>query len=229
MKGFSFQNGVEFKINIEGESWPQGSVVSGKLETRAQKARVILAQGSEKKVKAKSPDAFKILEETTDSEWKFQLTQDAPITDATSSLYLLYGSGEALETLGQLRLNVLPHHHIKDLMDTFVTQFRFALKKVSSGKNGYVEIKLDPPTIKDWASLEQVLICAKLKLESLEAIFIFTRKQIDAAGGALSAKTIKIEVERDWPFSSIIHHFNQRLNIDKMQKELEKVVEEYRS
>jgi hypothetical protein len=86
MKGMSFQNGVEFRITIEGESWTPGSTIQGRIESKpSAKGMVILAEGIDKKVKAKSPDAFVVLNEITLTQapfdWHFELPMDSRISD----------------------------------------------------------------------------------------------------------------------------------------------------
>jgi len=233
MKGMSFQNGVEFRITIEGESWAQGDHIQGKIESKpAAKGLIYLAEGVDKKVKSKSPDAFIVLQEHESTqapyEWKFQLPIDTRISDKTGALYILYGHGENIEKLGQLRLNIVPHPHLKDLMDLLTTEFRFALKSVSAGKKGTVEVKFDPPSAKDWAMLEQLVLICKFSNTELDCKFQFHRNEVDATKGGLSTKSAKREISRTWNTKAITHDFNQRLNKDVMTVEIEKVISEYR-
>lgn len=233
MKGMSFQNGVEFKVAIDGESWTQGGVISGKIESKpVAKCQVWLAEGTDKKVKLKAADAFVVLGETTPKEgpldWRFELPIDAPITDKFGGLYILYGHGEYLEKLGQLRLNILPHLHLRDLIDLMSAHFRFAVKSISAGKAGATDVKLDPPGNKDWAMLEQLVLQLKISNNSLEAKFIFHRKEVDATKGGLATKNVKRELKREWNIPQIILDFNQRLDKEILSVEIEKLFAEYR-
>ena len=233
MKGVSFQNGVEFKVTLEGESWSQGDTLRGKIESKPQsQAQLILAEGIDKKVKLKTPDAFVVLEELSTKslpfEWSFKLSLDARISDKSASLYLLYGNNDNIEKLGQLRLNVLPHIHIKDLIDLCTNEFRFALKGISFSKSGDTEVKFDPPSNSEWTFLEQLVIQLKQDSNSLQAKFQFHRKEIDGSKGGLATKSVKREVSRKWNKAQIIHDFNQRLNKEIMAIEFEKVIAEYK-
>lgn len=233
MKGMSFQNGVEFKITIEGESWSPGDLIQGKIESKpVAKAQVILAEGTDKKVKAKSPDAFVVLEEAVTQsapyEWKFQLPIDARISDKSGALYVLYGHGENMEKLGQLRLNILPHILFKDLIDLLTAHFRFAFKSMSAGKAGTTEVKLDPPGNKDWSMLEQLVLQLKMNAETMDIKFQFHRQEVDATKGGLATKSTKREITRSWNISQIILSFNQRLDKEILTVEIEKVIAEYR-
>jgi hypothetical protein len=234
MKGMSFQNGVEFRITIEGESWTPGSTIQGRIESKpVAKGQVYLAEGIDKKVKTKSADAFVILQEkdltTAPYDWSFDLPIDSRISDKSGSLYLLYGHGENLEKLGQLRLNILPQPMITDLVDLLCTHFRFALKSYGAGKSGMTEVKLDPPSSKDWAMLEGLTLLCKSQASTLDCKFQFLRNEVDATKGGLSTKNVKRDIQRSWGTRQIIHDFNQRLNKDVMTAEIDKVIAEYRN
>jgi hypothetical protein len=233
MKGMSFQNGVEFRITIEGESWTQGSSLRGKLESKPlAKGQVYLAEGVDKKVKSKSPDAFVILDETelaqAPYDWSFELPIDSRISDKSGALYLLYGHGENFEKLGQLRLNINPSILLTDLIDLLCTHFRFAFKGYSAGKSKTTEVKLDPPSSKDWAMLEGLTILSKISSDSIDCKFQFQRKEVDATKGGLATKSVKREITRQWKINQIEHDFNHRLNKDIMTIEIEKIISDYR-
>jgi hypothetical protein len=193
---------------------------------------VILAEGTDKKVKAKSPDAFVVIAEqdlqNAPFEWSFTLPLDSRISDKNGALYLLYGHGQNIEKLGQLRLNILPHSHLKDLIDLLCSHFRFALKTISASKKGMIEIKLDPPSSKEWSMLEQLVIQGKITESELECKFQFHRNEVDATKGGLASKSVKREIDREWKIKMIIHDFNQRLNKEVMTSEMDQVIAEYR-
>lgn len=233
MKGMSFQNGTEFKVIIEGESWSQGGVIRGRIESKPHSpVQVYLAEGTDKKVKAKSADAFVVLQESTSPalpfDWSFQLKLSERISDKSSSLYLLYGNQDSLEKLGQLRLTILPHIHVKDMIDLCTMQFRFALKTLNASKSGSTEIKFGPPSNKDWSFLEELVVHAKLDDQTLQTKFLFHRKEIDGTKGGLATKKVTREIDRKWNISQIVHDFNQRLNKEIVGIEIEKVIAEYR-
>ena len=243
MKGVSFQNGVEFKISIEGESWSQGDTVTGKLEAMSRNPntpftsmKVFLAESTEKKVKAKTPGAFEIIHELSSSsptlDWSFKLENHTRITDSKGGLYIVYGNSngnpEALETLGQLRLNILPHMHMRDLRDIMGSHFRFVTKTASDGKKGWVEFKFDPPSAKEWSSLEQLVLLLKLQEKSMEAKFSFHRAEVDALKAGLQTKSVLRDISKSWDLSRMIHDFNGRLNKEATTDAIENVVAEYR-
>src|SRR4051794_33986369 len=113
MKGISFQKPLEFNVKVDGESWNQGDPVLGELLVKnhgsdAQSLAEVfvqLAYGELKRVRVRDPDAFELLGSTKfdlngslspleekSFRWKFQTERNCPITDASGSLFLVYGT-----------------------------------------------------------------------------------------------------------------------------------------
>ena len=239
MKGVSFQNGIEFRVVVEGESWAQGDLIAATLEAASKNAtaaipplRLFFAEGTDKKVKLKAADAFKVLEKGDSAasplSLKFHLPPDARISDSKGSLYVVYGGSDQLETLGQLRLNIIPHQHLRDLIDLLVMHFRFAQKGSSAGKKGMTDYKLDPPASKDWASLELLTVQLQLTATTIEANFQFHRKEIDPKKSGLSSVVVKRDIGRSWDLKQMLHDFNQRVNKEAATDAMEAVMHEYR-
>ena len=186
MKGSFFRENLEFKIEIAGESWMQGSTVNGTIQVRNHgKApwtgidglRVRLTLGNERKVKAKAEDPFQELASsgalaaagtqvapgaTSDAlAWSFDLPETSRISDATKSLYITYGLTELTQpgTFGALQLRILPHPWIEDLCSIIDTNYRFPRKKVSAGddKSGAVEVKFDAPDARNYSAVESLI------------------------------------------------------------------------
>ncbi len=233
MKGLSFQNGIEYRIVIEGETWPQGEKLTGRLEAKSPtKLFVALAEARDKKVKDKDAKAFKIIEplnaEASPLDWNFQLPLNARISDNTGSLYIVYGADHTPEKLAHLRLNIQPHLLLRDTIDLFTHHYRFALKNTVAGKDQWVEFKLDPPDSKDWNFLEQLILQLQLNEDTIDANFIFYRKEVDAMKAGLSTKITKREIEQSWNRKLIVHDFNQRLNKDQVALMVDAAFTEYR-
>ena len=233
MKGTTFQNGVEYKVTIDGEAWSQGESISGKIETKPGSiAQVFLADGLDRKVKVKAADAFVVLNEqapqTSPFHWRFELPLSARVSDKAGSLYLLYGSGDHLEKYGHLRLNVIPHQLLRDFSDLLTAEFRFALPVFSFGKSKTTELKLDPPAVKEWTMLDQLVVQLTLHSKTLDLKFIFHRKEIDPTRGGLCTILVKREINRKWNLMEIVHDFNQRLNKDATAALMEVVIKDYR-
>ena len=240
MKGISFQDGVEFKVTIQGETWQQGEDLSGSLEATVKnpdvalgEMRVILAETTDRKLKLKSVDGFHVLAEassaTSPLAWSFKLPIDARISDKPGSLFILYGSRVDKHALGMLRLAILPHHYIHDLIEIMRTEFRFALKNLTAGKGNFVEAKLEPSGSKEWAQLEELILAVKVTDETIETKFIFNRNAVDAMKAGLQTKIEKREIERSWGLKEFVHDFNGRLNKDAATLAIQNVISEYRS
>jgi hypothetical protein len=234
MKGFTAQNGVQLRITIEGESWSQGDRVSVSLEsTPASVAFLALANGSEKKIKAKSEGAFEVLDSVSKNssslQHEFQLSPDSRITDKSGSLYVLYGAGDAVTGLAHLRLSILPHLHLRDLAEVITHHYRFTLKSTSMGKKNEVEFKFEPSGSREWASLEELILQIRMTNGSLNLEFTFHRKEINALKSTLTAQSTKQALSRSYDLASGVHDFNQRLNKEKVIDLLDSVFSEYRS
>ncbi len=240
MKGVSFQNGVEFKVSIEGETWSQGDLIQGTLQASVKNPgstlpslKLCLAEGTERRIKAKSPEAFRIIEElssnTSSLEWKFTLPKDVRVSDKAGSLYILYGSATDTHALASLKLNIIPHLHIRELCEVLSIHSRFVLKFINAGKNNWVEVKFGPPDGKDWLFLEHLIVSLRIDDTKLYANFEFTRNAIDAMKGTLKTNIVKRELEREWSLANLIHDFNQRLNKDAAADAIDAVLAEYKS
>ena len=234
MKGFSVQDGNELRIEIEGERWSQGDRIRVRLQSKREAHLFLgLASGFEKKIKTKSEDAFEIHEQIelnhTTIEKEFLIPIDARITDKTGSLYALYGIGNPPASLANLRLQIDPHLHIRDLSEIFTHHFRFTLNSTSMGKNQEVELKFEPSGSKEWASLESMTVSARLLNAELQLKFLFQRKEINALKSALTSQSVKKAIEKNFALNEVIHDFNQRLNKENVTAGLDLVFEEYRS
>jgi hypothetical protein len=216
MKGTSFQKPLEFNLRVDGETWHQGDSVSGVLlvknhgteATSLQEIHLHLALGELKKVRAKSTDAFTVLNSKpigTGEEllpqrelsfpWTFETDRNFPITDSTKSPFLLYGHGEGIEKLAQLQINVQPYWLIQEFLKILQTHFRFVVKSQKSNK-GKVEVKLVPPDSKKFAKLEQLTLQIKFEAESMAVQYIFQVKKIEASAASVNVKKQKEEAEQ---------------------------------
>jgi|GEM_PF-6518434 len=234
MKGFSVQKGIELRVEIEGEKWAQGDSVRARLSSKAAAPLYLaLASGNEKKVKAKSEGAFQILGEKTENSneisHEFMLPLDAPITDKSSSPYLLYGIGNPSESSASLRLQVVPHVHLMDFSEVLTHHFRFGQRSIVNGKKNRVDFKFEPSGGKEWASLEELIVSFKLGDAVLGVQWVFHRKEINALKSALTAQSTQRTLERSLELKTLVHDFNQRLDKERVIEELESVFTEYRS
>jgi ribosomal protein S13 len=154
---------------------------------------------------------------------------DARITDKSGSLYAIYGVGNPPANPANLRLQIEPHLHIRDLSEVLTHHFRFTLKSTSMGKKQEVELKFEPSGSKEWASLETLTVSARLMKTELQLKFLFQRKEINALKSALTAQSVKKTIEKSFSLNDIIHDFNQRLNKEIVTAGLDSIFEEYRA
>jgi hypothetical protein len=233
MKGFSVQNGTEYRILVEGERWNQGDVLDVEIRS-AESAPVLVAvaEGQDRKIRAKSADAFEVLESREGAgpvfRTRFELQEDARITDKSGSLYLLYGNPESGASLASLKLTVEPHPVLSGIRDLLTHHFRFALKSASTGKSSCVEFKLEPSGAKEWASLSQLLARLRMGKETIELELVFHRTVINALKPGLAGEKISRGFQRSVPSKDLIHGFNGRLDTEAAIQVLESVFSEYR-
>ncbi len=216
MKGTSFQKPLEFHLAVEGESWTQGETLAGTLGIKNQgtdpvytaSLQLHLAYGNLKKVRQRAPGALKILKSASFGEsgelapqeerklsWSFTTDLNFPITDSSNSPFLLYGKEDAPEKLGQLQLIILPAPVIQEVIRALTIQFRFVLKAQKSGK-GWVEFKLAPPDSRAFASVEQLILSARLEGEDLQLRYGFQVKSLDSTPAAFDVKKTKKELDQ---------------------------------
>ena len=141
MRSAFFQTPFEYHIETIDEEWTQGDLVKGKLAVRnlgkesknLKEARLYLAYGVRKEVKTGAHDAWKVLEEkkifrnlkleTLQEErvnWNIQLKTDCSITEKASSLFLLFGSENALIEGGRIDLKISLHPILQSFMQIII-------------------------------------------------------------------------------------------------------------
>lgn len=243
MKGTVFQKPFEFKLVVDGESWHQGDTITGTLtaknhtqeEITAQDINVFLAHGTSKKVEKKADDAFNVLTSASmpssqkigpqgeaHINWSFSLDRNCPITDASGSLYLLYGFGQTHTPLGQLRLPIAPMPVILDFLEIFQLSFYFVVKS-KKAKKGSVEVRLVPPASKTFAALEDLVISFQFDDERLEINYVFTVKVIDPNSAVTALKKAKKEFKQSFLPSEYLLP-NKRINHERMQAAIEEAL-----
>ena len=144
MKGTCFQKPFEFSLVVEGESWHQGDTIQGRLgiknygggDEKLKDVFVSLAHGEYKNVKLKKLESFEILKtaeisaekmlssgEKQEIEWAFHLDQNAPVTDKSSSLYLLYGKKQDGMISGHLQIRPPARRSFFDFFESYAAPF----------------------------------------------------------------------------------------------------------
>jgi hypothetical protein len=219
MRGLFIQNSIEYRLNVQGDTFEQGQSVVCELKiiNRAGSPVILsaptlrLALGDHKAVKAKSAEPFESVsaaeiergyELAPGAELSqchtFVLDANAAISDKSRGLYLIYGDSADAAQLGQLPLSVSPHKHLRAVFDTIATVLSF-LPKGESSKNGWTSAKLKPPESREMSFVDELNLSARfIADEALEVNFVFTVKKLDGSQTKVSVKKAKTEVNQIW-------------------------------
>lgn len=215
MKATFFNKPLEWNIETKEESWPQGGKVSGVLRVKNHGTESIdlglagvgLAYAEMKKVHSKTPGALKFSVKNSFSEatiaagaslelpYSLQIDPNSPVSDKKGSLFLAYGRNFEEN---HLQLSILPHPlfgKIIGLMDTFQ---RFKQKDMKSVKSG-VEYKLVPPTSRDMANIDSLLLTFSMNGEDLELVFDFQVKKLDTSSVTTKIAKESARIQRSIP------------------------------
>lgn len=211
MKGAYFQKPLAWNIETIGESWEQGSLVRGTLKVTNQGAETVslenagvgLAYAEIKKVHSRVDGALKPSPrkdfssaslapgESMELPFELPLPENCAISDKKASYFITYGLG-AGDT--HLQLNVHPRKLFTMLVGLLDTFHRFKLKDMKGTKKG-VEYKLIPPTSRDMANLEGLLLGMEMTGDTLALSFEFQVKKLDTSGvtNSIRKETAKIQ------------------------------------
>ena len=212
MKGTFFAKPLEWNIETAGEVWQQGDVLKGTCrirnhgpeEVKLSDAGVGLAFSEIKKVQTRSEGALKVQEKIcfdedpiapgseVQMEFSFALSVNGPVSDKKSSYYLCFGKNLSE---GQLQLKIEPkllYSKIVGLLDTF---HRFKMKEYKTTKKG-VEFKLIPPSARDMANVESLLLTFSMDEDNLLMKYDFQVKRLDTSGITTKINKESVGVQR---------------------------------
>ena len=218
MRGVFIQKPLEFRLEVPIEFATQGDTVPVSLTVKNHGSESValsalsleLALGNLKKVKAKADDAF---EELVQSEldqtsvispgsessfsWSFALDRNSPISDKNQAPYFLYGNSVVRSHIGQLPLTVKMHPHYKAIFDTCETVFSL-INKGESWKGGYTGVKYKAPDLRKFSLVDEIVIGVRFVEDSLELVYSFKIKKLEATSTNLNFKKGKAEVVQTW-------------------------------
>ncbi len=218
MRGISIQKPLEFRIDVPLDSAKQGDDVPCSLSVKNHGAEPVplnalsleLSLGAHKKVKAKSEDAFEPLMQAEFDRsgaiapgaesvftWSFNLDKNAPITDKNQSPFLLYGNSESKVQLGQLLLTVTMHPHYRAIFDTCETVLSL-INKGETWKDGYTSVKYKAPDLRKFSLVDEIVIGVRFVDDTLELVYSFKVKKLEATSTNLNFKKGKAEVIQTW-------------------------------
>lgn len=218
MRGLFIQKSLEFRLDVQGDSFEQGQAVActlkiinrGTESTTLKSPTLRLAVGDVKLVKAKDPGAFTTLataeieqavELASGAEFvaahTFTLDRNCPITEKAKSPFLLYGDAACDADLGQLPLTVTAHTYLQAIFDTLTTVFSF-IPKSQTSKGGWTTIKLRPPESRAMSFVDELNLSMRFTEDSLEVSFLFSVKKFDASQTKVGVRKDKTELKQSW-------------------------------
>ena len=202
-------------MHIDGEKWVQAEKLVGSFRVKShdpsgielKDISLILAYGTFKKVKAKDPKAFDIVErislaesdkiagEEQEFNWEISLAADCKVTENRASLYLLYGSGDDLANYGHLQLLVGLPPVQESLVEVIKTFYRFSLKQMTN-KKGFVDLKMIPPETTEFNKMKQLNLGLRKVDQNLEIIYEFSMNKFASGVVGVKIKTEKKKITR---------------------------------
>lgn len=241
MKGTFFSKPLEWNIETAGEAWEQGQELKGTLTVKNHGAEKISLEGSGvglsfsdiKKVQTRAVGAlvpelketFSTLELSSGSEeslpFTFKIPINGQISDKKTSFYLTYGK-DYIES--QLQIKVNPKELFSKVIGLLDTFYRFKQKDLKSTKKG-IEFKLIPPTARDMANIESLLLLFSMKEDVLSMKFDFQVKRLDTSSittkiNKESVSVVKELTPKDYSLG------RDMINQDKILKTIEEVINE---
>jgi len=212
LKSTAFSKNIEYQLEINGESWQQGDIITGNLiainhnidSIRLDSSGVFLCYGKQKDIKANKKNAFEIFQhvlfpkETTlpknskdKINWEFKFDPNCPISDKQGSYYLCFGE----ENTANIKLDILLNEVFSNFITTFEHMHRFKTKEKKAKKNS-VDIKLIPPNSREFVSLENVICNLSLdKDDILNITYKFKVKKINFQSIDLKAKSSTVQTK----------------------------------
>lgn len=245
MKGIFFTKPIEYNIKILGESWTQGSLIKGTLTIKnhstgpidLESSGVNLCNANIRKIKNKDLSGFSLLEsilleESVDASsskvlpFDFQLTEDCPITESQSSLYIVCGTMESPFDGGLLELNIIPKKAITDFIEVFENFYRFKFKGLKNKKD-FIEAKITPPNAKEWTTIQAMTLRIKIESEQMILEFTFKLKKLAFDLSSTSTKDSKLIIKKILEKKEYCA-FGDSPNRPGMQKVISEVLSEVR-
>jgi len=215
MKGMFFQKPLQYSIELDGESWGQGSQLTGKLkvENLGKEALSLagigahLCFGNIKKLKAKDKSGIEVLQsiEIPNSSIKpsqaielpldYQLKEDCSITDSQGTMLVTCGEVSNPFAVGILNINISPSKPILDFIEIFELFFKFKFKPLKNKKD-FIEAKVDAPDSKPWSSIQSLTVKMKVHESQLEIHFNFKLKKMIYDTSGMNTKDSTLEIKK---------------------------------
>jgi hypothetical protein len=224
MRGVFIQQPFEFRLEIQGDCFVQGTSVPCVLSAKnhgdspaiLDTPKLMLTTANLKKVKAKDVSGFEAVvapelergvEVAAKGEYafkhSFELDINSAISDKSQSPYVLYGNSSDIAGLGQLMLTVSPHPHLRSIFDTMTSMFSFVAKG-ETWKDGWTCARFKPPESRRMSFVDELTLSVSQLNDSLELRFVFSVKKFDTSLTKVDVKKGKAEVRQSWPRSEYL-------------------------
>ncbi len=245
MKAMTFVKPLEYTLEAEGEKWQQGATIKGTLKVKNHSTEnveirgplVTLSEGHYKRIKAKEKNAWKVLstikldesfsikdQDIKNYSFEFHLPQDCLITDKGGSLYLAFFEGSETWPIGHIELVVGPKMIISQILEIFENFLRFKVTHIKSAK-GAVEVKLTPPTSRDFSTIDSLILNIAEVDENLTLKYLFNVRVLDMTGATMQAQKKTKELEQKFN-SKQYFIYGESLNQDFILESLTSVLNE---
>lgn len=245
MKATIFVKPLEYNLNADGEKWRQGDLIKGSLIIRNHSAdnfllpclKVSLAAGSFKKVKLKDSRQWDYLFETTVADritlgaqeekeflWNFKLPENCPITDKNGTVYLMFNDQDDSWPKGLLELGIEPKLVMKQFLEIFENFLRFKVVQTKFSK-GMVEIKLNPPSSREFSHIESLVLRMKEIDKILDLEYNFNLQVFDATAGPMVVQKKIRKIEQKFT-SKEYYIYGDSPNHDFIKTSIEAVIKE---
>lgn len=208
MKGTIFSKPLEYNLEAIGEKWRQGDKIRGTLNVRNHGAdgvdfptlKLVLCEGTYKKIKAKDAKAWKSLidikledkftlnpAEEKSYSFEYALPEDCLVTDKNASLYLAFFDKDVLPS-GHIELVIEPKLVITQILDLIQSFLRFKVVQVKFTK-GMIEVKLNPPaSSRELSTIDTLILCLAEKEKTLLMNYEFNMRVLDLTSGTMQAQ-----------------------------------------
>jgi hypothetical protein len=169
------------------EKWHQGETIKGIVEGLGmpEGLSINLVFGDKKKL-----NNLKILQSTElhfkkgSSTFEFSLGQNNPVSEKSQTYFLSLSTREG-DLKPHLECTVFPYPALDLLIKSLETFHRFKRKSIKNKKQG-LEIKLTPPSSKEYQTLEQLIMLTTIESEILNLAVEFKSKKLSYADGKMA-------------------------------------------
>lgn len=237
MKAQFFNKPLNLVLNVEGDVWEQGALVTGDLSITNTSSETIdliklgvhLCYCQSKKLKAKDPSGIKLIQSTQmqpgqdQLNFNFVLDANCPITDSAGSLQLLTGNIEEPLSCGMMELKVIPLKVVSSFIEVFELFFRFKFKNLKNKKE-FIETQVSPPATKEWAKIQKMSLQMKMEEETLVVNCHINIKTISFDSSLSKTKDEKKEIVLKIPKEE--HTLHGSVNQEGMKKHISTMLDQ---